>query len=173
MKKLFSLFLAVMMFLPALMSCGESKENTDAAENPAGSEAGTNPSVQTEPETEEDPLSDDLPWAIPKTVTDAQVDIIGTVVEALSAKNYAGVLPVYFETVMKARIADSPDDAEMLQIIADGRTISFAMQYGLEYYNTLKELIVGNKEVASYYQGKAEAAQNKLDTLIESFDEWD
>ena len=73
---------------------------------------------------------------------------------------------------MKARIADSPDDAEMLQIIADGRTISFAMQYGLEYYNTLKELIVGNKEVASYYQGKAEAAQNKLDTLIESFDEW-
>ena len=33
MKKLFSLFLAVMMFLPALMSCGESKENTDAAEN--------------------------------------------------------------------------------------------------------------------------------------------
>ena len=114
----------------------------------------------------------DLPWAIPKTATDAQIDIIGTVVEALSAKNYAGVLPVYFETVMKARIADSPDDAEMLQIIADGRTISFAMQYGLEYYNTLKELIVGNKEVASYYQGKAEAAQNKLDTLIESFDEW-
>ena len=29
-----------------------------------------------------------------------------------------------------------------------------------------------SKEVASYYQGKAEAAQNKLDTLIESFDEW-
>ena len=114
----------------------------------------------------------DLPWAIPKTATDAQIDIIGTVVEALSAKNYAGVLPVYFETVMKARIADSPDDAEMLQIIADGRTISFAMQYGLEYYNTLKELIVGRKEVASYYQGLAEAAQNKLDTLIESFDEW-
>ena len=115
----------------------------------------------------------DLPWAIPKTVTDAQVDVIGTVVEALSAKNYAGVLPVYFETVMKARIADSPDDAEMLQIIADGRTISFAMQYGLEYFNTLKELIVGRKEVASYYQGKAEAAQNKLDTLIKSFDTWD
>ena len=114
----------------------------------------------------------DLPWAIPKTVTEDQVDIIGTVVEALSARNYAGVLPVYFETVMKARIADSPDDAEMLQIIADGRTISFAMQYGLEFYNTLKELIVGRKEVASYYQGKAEAAQNKLDTLIESFDEW-
>ena len=39
-------------------------------------------------------------------------------------------------------------------------------------YNTLKELIVGRKEVASYYQGLAEAAQNKLDTLIESFDEW-
>ena len=61
----------------------------------------------------------------------------------------------------------------MLQIIADGRTISFAMQYGLEYYNTLKELIVGRKEVASYYQGLAEAAQGKLDTQIESFDEWD
>lgn len=115
----------------------------------------------------------DLPWAIPKTVTEEQIDVIGTVVEALSARNYAGVLPVYFETVMKARIADSPDDAEMLQIIADGRTISFAMQYGLEFYNTLKDLIVGRKEVASYYQGKAEAAQNALDTLIESFDEWD
>lgn len=47
------------------------------------------------------------------------------------------------------------------------------MQYGPEYYSTLKELIVGRKEAASCYQGKTEAAQGKLDTLIESFDEWD
>jgi hypothetical protein len=59
----------------------------------------------------------DLPWAIPKTITEEQTDIIGTVVEAISCYNYKNVLPVYFESAMKSRIADSPDDADMLQLL--------------------------------------------------------
>ena len=115
----------------------------------------------------------DLPWAIPKTVTSEQADIIGTVVEALSAQNYRGVLPVYFETVMKSKIADSPDDAAMLQIIADGRTLSFGYSYGLVFKDVLRQLIVGKNEIASYYQSNKEKAENELDTLITSFAGWD
>lgn len=111
----------------------------------------------------------DLPWAIPKTVTAEQVDIIGTIVEATSCYNYKNVLPAYFEVAMKSRTADSPDDAEMLQIIADGRTISFGFSYGLTFNDVLRKLIVSNEELASYYQANQKAAQKILDKLIEDF----
>lgn len=93
--------------------------------------------------------------------------------EALSAYNYAHVLPVYFETVMKSRIADSPDDAEMLQIIADTRTICFSMQYGLEFFDVMRQLILSKDEVASFYQSHAKVAQKKLELLVDSFREWE
>ncbi|MBQ4590946.1 MAG: hypothetical protein IJB20_02840, partial [Clostridia bacterium] len=114
----------------------------------------------------------DLPWAIPKTITEEQTDIIGTVVEAISCYNYKNVLPVYFESAMKSRIADSPDDADMLQIIADGRTLSFAFQYGLTYNDTLRKLINTDEGVASYYQSNEKVAHTTLERLVQSFSEW-
>ena len=114
----------------------------------------------------------DLPWAIPKTITEEQTDIIGTVVEAISCYNYKNVLPVYFESAMKSRIADSPDDADMLQIIADGRTLSLAFQYGLTYNDTLRKLINTDEGVASYYQSNEKVAQKTLERLVQSFAEW-
>ncbi|MBR0127854.1 MAG: hypothetical protein IJL99_06275 [Firmicutes bacterium] len=82
----------------------------------------------------------DRPWAIPITVTGDQLDLVGTICEAHSCHNYQNVLPVYFEMTMKSRLADAPDDAEMLQIIADTRTTSFSFAYELPYKNILGDL---------------------------------
>ena len=89
--------------------------------------------------------------------------------EATSCYNYKNVLPAYFEVAMKSRTADSPDDSEMLQIIADGRTISFGFSYGLTFNDVLRKLIVSNEELASYYQANQKAAQKVLSTLIDDF----
>ena len=61
----------------------------------------------------------------------------------------------------------------MLQIIADGRTLSFGYSYGLVFKDVLRQLIVGKNEIASYYQSNKEKAENELDTLITSFAGWD
>ncbi|MBQ3954439.1 MAG: hypothetical protein II680_01000, partial [Clostridia bacterium] len=71
----------------------------------------------------------DCPWAIPVTLKDADKEVVGTVIEAVSCMNYNTLLPLFTETILKAKLADSPDDSEMVQIIIDTRTISFAYSY--------------------------------------------
>lgn len=110
----------------------------------------------------------DLPWAIPKTAVGDQLTVIGTVCEALSAYNYKNVLPVYFDVAMKSRTADSPDDAEMLQLIADTRTISFAHAYGLKFARILSDIGSSSQEAASYVQSNQKVAKKTLEKLIAS-----
>lgn len=115
----------------------------------------------------------DLPWAIPKTVKGEQIDIIGTICEAISCYNYKNVLPAYYEVAMKSRTADSPDDAEMLQIIADTRTISFGYSYKMSLNNILGDIGTTNREVASYLKSAQKMAQKNLDKLIETYETMD
>lgn len=111
----------------------------------------------------------DRPWAIPITVTGDQLDLVGTVSEALSCRNYQTVLPVYFESTMKSRLADAPDDAEMLQIIADTRTTSFSFAYDLPYQNILGDLAANADGVGSYFQKNSRMADKSLERLIKAF----
>lgn len=64
--------------------------------------------------------------------------MIGTVCEELSCCIY-NMIPVYFEGMLQARAADSPDDSEMLDIIRDTRTIGFAYIYQLDLSNIFNQ----------------------------------
>jgi len=111
----------------------------------------------------------DVPWCIPKNVTDPQLELIGTVVEAMSCYNYNNVLPAYYETAIKARTADAPDDTEMLTIISDTRTISFSYTYALTYNNIVNGCVENNSEVASYFKKNEKVAVKTLDKMIEKY----
>ncbi len=112
----------------------------------------------------------DAPWGIPATVGAEQQNVIGTVVEAMSCYNYKNILPAYYEVTMKARIADEPDDAEMLQLLADTRTIGFAYAYELPGNNMIEDMINnGSMGVASYLQKITKNADKQLEKLLESF----
>ena len=76
----------------------------------------------------------------------------------------------YYEVTMKARIADEPDDAEMLQLLADTRTIGFAYAYELPGNNMIEDLINnGSMGVASYLQKITKNAGKQLDKLLANF----
>lgn len=111
----------------------------------------------------------DLPWAIPKTAQGEQLDIIGTLCEAISCYNYQKVLPAYFDVAMKSRAADSADDAEMLQIVADTRTISFGYSFGLPLNNILDK--IGSQEAASFLKSSEKMATKVLEKLSQTFEE--
>ncbi len=113
----------------------------------------------------------DVPWAIPKTVMGEQQEIVGTICEAMSCYNYNHVLPAYFEVALKSRAADAPDDAEMLQLISDTRTIGFAYGYDLLMNNILGDILESTQEVASYYKSKEKAAGKSLEKMIANFEE--
>ena len=112
----------------------------------------------------------DGPWGIPTTVSGEQTDIVGTICEALSCYNYQHVLPVYFDVSMKRRMADSPDDAEMLQIIADTRMTSFAYAYDLPFKNILGDLGASGTGVGSYYEKQQRSAVKLLDKMLANFE---
>ena len=109
----------------------------------------------------------DEPWAIPTTVAGEQIGIVGTIVEAMSCYNYQHVLPVYFDVSMKRRMADSPDDAEMLQLIADTRTTSFAYAFDLTFKNILAD--VGDVSGVSSYLAKSQKiAERQIANMVKS-----
>lgn len=115
----------------------------------------------------------DVPWAIPKTVMGEQQHIVGTICEAMSAYNYNHVLPVYLEGALKSRAADSADDTEMLQIIADTRTIGFAYGYGLQINNILGDILDNGQGAASYFKSKEKVAEKALNKMISNFEDMD
>ncbi len=111
----------------------------------------------------------DVPWGIPKTVSADRLDLVGTVVEGMSCYNFNHVLPAYYETAIKARTADAPDDTEMLTIISGTRTISFSYTYQLNFNNIVADCVEGSGEVASYFQRGEKAATKMLKKLIEKY----
>ncbi len=113
----------------------------------------------------------DVPWAIPKTVMGEQQHVVGTICEAMSAYNYNHVLPVYLEGALKSRAADSADDTEMLQIIADTRTIGFAYGYGLQINNILGDILDNGQGAASYFKSKEKVAEKALNKMISNFED--
>lgn len=114
----------------------------------------------------------DCPWALPKTLTPERETIVGTVIEAMSCRNYNYMLPVYLESTLKSRLADEPDDAEMLGLIADNRTISFAYTFNkLTFNNIISDCVFSNMEVASYLQKSQKLANKALDKIIDAFSE--
>jgi len=107
-------------------------------------------------------------WCIPKTLTGDTLDITASIMEAMSCYNYKNVIPVYFEITMKSRIADSPDDAEMLQIIADTRSNCHAYTFQLLHRNLVADYIGSNKEPASVFKASEKAAQITLERFIKA-----
>jgi len=109
----------------------------------------------------------DLPWAIPITVSDPAV--IGAICEAISCYNYNKVLPTYFDIVMKVRLAETESDAQMLQLIADTRTLGFSYAYQLPFNNLISSCIIGNQPFASYFAANELLAEAEIEELVEQF----
>lgn len=112
----------------------------------------------------------DAPWGIPANAGPEQINAVGAVVEAMSCYNYKNILPAYYEVTMKARIADEPDDAEMLQLLADTRTIGFAYAYELPANNMIEDMLNNSTlAVASYLQKVEKNANKQLEKLLANF----
>ena len=110
-------------------------------------------------------------WSIPLTVaSDDQRTKVATIMEAMSCYNYKNLIPAYMETTMKTKLADSPDDAEMLQIIADTREFIFEKFYVLEHHELFLDLIDESKKPASYFASTERVAQMTVERLGMLFD---
>ncbi len=110
---------------------------------------------------------------VPITCTDT--DLVGFFMEAMTYYGYYDVVKAYYETVLQGKIADSPEDAEMMQIANDSLTVSFPYNYeNFIGFSNLWGLLKfqyksGSKDLASVYEKNLKAAQKRLDLVLEGF----
>lgn len=126
-------------------------------------------------ETQEDYRSSgcDIYWGIPITVADRK-EMIGTLVEAMSCFNYNNIVPQVWELVLGSKLSDSPDDAEMFEIIRDVQYVDLGYAFSGES-SALTNLIflfnaTDSGSVSSYIEKYSEKLVTDLKKINDKFD---
>ncbi len=111
--------------------------------------------------------------AIGKNAVD--LDFIGTITEVLCAESFKQILPAYYDVCLKSRYADSPDDAEMIQLCVDTRVFDMGYVYdnwkGCSFW--IETLIAAqkSKDIASHYQKNEKSATTYYEKVLAMFEE--
>lgn len=103
-------------------------------------------------------------------------ELAGFVFEAMTYYGYYDVIPAYYELTLQGKIADSPEDAAMLELINDHLTVSFAYCYDnwQGFAHLLGERMKftktsGTKDLASAFEKYKKTAQKRLDKVLAGF----
>jgi len=104
-------------------------------------------------------------YVIPNVELD--LDFVGCVLEALACYRYQDLIPAYSETTLKKKLADNPDDAQMIEIIVASRVEPFERLYKSYYglMNFAELLQAGNSNFTTFFEANRTAAESKLEAL--------
>ncbi len=121
-------------------------------------------------EEQDDYVSSMSPYAysmlsIPTQTDDDRLSDIGYILEAFSAASCELVRPVFYETVLAYRVAEAPEDAEMLDLIFDSvrYDIGLLLNFGDFCSSILKHFNEKDKNISSWYASN----RTSIDTAIE------
>lgn len=109
-------------------------------------------------------------FVLPNLASDEDFD--GRILEALAYYRHSELIPAYYETTVKGKIADQKEDAEMLEIIYTTMTETFDRCYdayhGMQI--VLNQLIPNrNRDFASWYASILPSARAKLEDLAKFY----
>nr|MBQ4318648.1 hypothetical protein [Clostridia bacterium] len=112
-------------------------------------------------------------WAVPKTACD--LNMTGALMEAISCYNYNNVVPEVWSTVLGRKLADSPDDADMFNLIRPGQHVDlgFAFSFQAPELSQLVFILENAKSdtAASYIDARRDAAAKALGAINEFYRE--
>ena len=100
------------------------------------------------------------------------VEKVGATLELMAAESYKQVTPAYFDTVLKGKYSDSPDDAEMYDKILNSFTYNFGFCYSTVSLGGVGSLFrVLSNDLSQKYESNKIHYQTGLDQLIDKLDE--
>lgn len=112
------------------------------------------------------------------SVPDNRKELVGATLELMAAESYRQVTPAYFEIALKTKYSESPEDAEMYDLILKTVRFSFGYCYSTESIkgggnqNPIGTLFrVMTHDLAAIYDENDEAYYENLQKLIEGLDE--
>lgn len=108
-------------------------------------------------------------FSIPLDAKDAHMSAM--ILNALNYLSADSVVYTYYDQVMKYRVVDSPEDAEMIDLARANMYMDFGFIYNgnLGLLSAFYSAVNSNTSVADDIASVAESAQTSLVTLIESF----
>ena len=100
------------------------------------------------------------------------VEKVGATLELMGAEAYKQVTPAFFDTVLKGKYSDSPDDAEMYDKILNSFTYNFGFCYSTVSLNGIGSLFrVLSEDLSQLYESNKIKYQTSLDELVDKLDE--
>ena len=106
------------------------------------------------------------------TVEAERLDMVSATIELMAAESYKTVIPTYVDVVLKSKQANSPDDAEMVQLIIDSMVYSFGWIFCSTHMGNMGKafrVVDGSRDLSNYYQTNQSAYEAALDGLIDAF----
>ncbi len=106
-------------------------------------------------------------------VNAVKVEETAAVLEALAYYGYTDFLPVYYETVLKAKYARDAKSAQMIELARDSLVTDISYVYG-DAFNNLgyapRYIVQQKKEsLTVYYEKGIKAAEKNMQKLVEQF----
>ncbi|MBQ4574333.1 MAG: hypothetical protein IJA85_03970 [Clostridia bacterium] len=119
-------------------------------------------------------------------ITTQNTEMIGVIVEAMSAESKYTVVPALYDTVFKDKSTRDEESVDMLDIIFDSMTFDVGDYYGLAGFQDVFLRITGSvyennvdksypqqtSDIASFYAKHEKKLNKALEDLIETIDEW-
>ena len=115
---------------------------------------------------------------LPITISDEKKEVVGNVIECLSAYSYRLLRPAIYDVSLTEKGVRDEDSSEMLNLIMDSRTYDFSMfleqsfNFPFSPMNAYRNNIASKQtNIASFYESKKSTAESFLEDLVEKIQE--
>ena len=97
---------------------------------------------------------------------------VGATLELMAAESYKQVVPAYYDTVLKGKYSDAPEDAAMYDLIVNSLTYNFGFCFSTHSLEGIGSLFrVLDIDIAQKYDANKIKYQTGLDDLIDKLDD--
>lgn len=106
------------------------------------------------------------------TVEDDRLDMVAATMELTAAEAYKQVKPVYVEVVLKSQNSNSPEDAEMVDLILDSMVYSFGWIFSSTHMGSMGKafrVVDGSRDLTQYYESNKSNYERMIDLLIDGY----
>ena len=118
-------------------------------------------------------------------ITTQNTEMIGVIIEAMSAESMYTVKPAFYNTVLKDKATRDAESVDMLDIIIDNMVFDVGNFYNLAWFSDYFLRITGSvynsgnksypqrtSDIASFYAKYEKQLENALKGLIKTIDKW-
>ena len=106
---------------------------------------------------------------VPITVQDTES--VSIILEALNAETWKQVVPAYYDTSLKVKLARDTESAEMLDLLMEARVFDFGYMcggFGMAF--VIQDMVsVNSNDTESAYQSKWKTAEKNFEKMIDAY----